>query len=566
MRNSIVLPLLCVLISSICTSQTTLIESDSLIQYSFKDLATKYEDIRNTNPEVAEIYLSKLYDIAKNKKEKITVFLKRAHYEILHGTKEKALLYIESAYNLAKDNEKTKLAYVYEKKGYYYYHKEQDYDKALNYYLKALAIAEEKQDKTLLIKIEHKIGALYYALEEYEKALEKYNSLYKKLDTDSIPYNLKIAILKSLGNTYLRKYSLYTEQKKLLDSSSFFTQRGLQLAIQKKDQKAIAFFEHLSGISSFITEHYPEALTHFNSSLKAYEIIKVPRMIQDIYFYKGKTFLKLKQLDSAIYYIKKSEPFLENFSKKLNRASTYILLSECYEQKGDLNKAKEYAEQAFVYKEKLLSENKQVKASIDQNYTLPKLKKRIDKLEEALQNTSRKKTGWYIFSLILIIVLILGYLFFRIREQKNKNSFQKLLEEIKEHNASPVKKVIPEAQAQQILNALEKFENDNLFLEQDCTLPFLARKLNTNTAYLSNIINVYKDQSYTTYIKKLRIHYSIKRLKDDSRFRAYTIESIAKECGFKTAKPFSRAFKKITNIYPSTFIKNLNKIDNQTNS
>ena len=126
----------------------------------------------------------------------------------------------------------------------------------------------------------------------------------------------------------------------------------------------------------------------------------------------------------------------------------------------------------------------------------------------------------------------MGYLFFKRREQKNKAAFQKLLDETKEDTSHAVKKIIPEAQTQQILDALKKFERDHLFLQQNCTLPFLAKKLNTNTAYLSNIINVYKNQSYTSYIKKLRVQYSIKRLKDDPRFRAYTIESIAKECGF----------------------------------
>ncbi|MGH1384561.1 helix-turn-helix domain-containing protein [Kordia sp.] len=566
MKNAVFLLFIYILIPLFCYSQTTTqIESDSLAKYSFKQLANKYESIRNTNSTIAKIYLDKLYSKANNRKEKITVYLKMCHHEILYGTEEKAFSYIESVYDMVKNEESIELAYVYEKKGYYYYYIKRDFDKALSYYLKALSIAEDKQDKILIIKIEHKIAALYYTLGELDKALKTFNLLYKKIEVAAVSYNLRIGILKSLGNAYLRKHSFYKEQKALLDSSYFFRQKGLQLAIQEKDQNTIAYLEQSLGISSFIKENYATALTHFNNSLKANEVINVKKIFQGNYFYKGKVFLRLKQADSAIYYIKKSEPFFKDSSKKLNQPSTYSLLSECYEQKGDLINAVKYAKLAVVYTEQLYSGNEKIKGSIDQKYTLPKLEKRIQKLEKTLENTSKKKTAWYIFSLVLIVSLILGYLFFRRREQKNNASFQKLLNETKENNSNPVKKAIPEEQTQQILDALEKFERDHLYIEQNCTLSFLAKELNTNTAYLSNIINVYKNQSYTTYINKLRIQYSVKRLKEDTRFRAYTIEFIAKECGFKNAKPFSRAFKKVTNIYPSTFIKNLNKIDSQGN-
>ena len=43
------------------------------------------------------------------------------------------------------------------------------------------------------------------------------------------------------------------------------------------------------------------------------------------------------------------------------------------------------------------------------------------------------------------------------------------------------------------------------------------------------------------------------------------LNQLLKNVVFKTAKPFSRAFKEVTSIFPSTFIKNLNKIDNQSN-
>ncbi|MEM6719409.1 MAG: helix-turn-helix domain-containing protein [Bacteroidota bacterium] len=565
MKKSILLLLLYILFPLYSFSQVTHSASDSLAQYSFAQLAEKYEVTRKTNPESAKIYLNILHTKASSKKEQITAFLKMCHHEIFYGTKEKAFSYIESAYDLAKDSATIQLGYVYEKKGYYYYAKERDHDKALANYLKALAIAEKYQDKLLLIKVEHKIGALQYTLGAIDKALKSYNALYKKIETDTIPYNLRVTILKSLGNAYLRNYSFHKEQKKLLDSSAFFTQKGLQIASQKKDQKAIAYFEYLLGIAAFIKEDYTTALTHFDRSQNANNVIKVQRMLQDIYFHKGKIFLALQQSDSAIYYIKKSEPYFEDASKKLNQSSTYALLSESYELKGDFKNATKYAQLAYAYTEKLFTDNEQTKASIDQKYSLPKLEKRIHSLEETLQNTSQKKTNWYIFSLILVALLVSVYVFSRRREQRMKVHFNELIQNLETKESIPIKEtkkfIVSEKKVQQILVALEKFEKGDLFLKQDCSLSFLAKNLQTNTAYLSKIINDYKSQSYTTYITNLRIQHAVNRLKNDPRFRAYTIESIAKESGFKNAKPFSRAFKKATKLYPSVFIKNLENLE-----
>jgi len=48
-------------------------------------------------------------------------------------------------------------------------------------------------------------------------------------------------------------------------------------------------------------------------------------------------------------------------------------------------------------------------------------------------------------------------------------------------------------------------------------------------------------------------------LKQDSRFRKFTIKAIANEIGFNTDQAFSKAFYKRTGIYPSYFIKELDK-------
>src|SRR5690606_14623444 len=95
--------------------------------------------------------------------------------------------------------------------------------------------------------------------------------------------------------------------------------------------------------------------------------------------------------------------------------------------------------------------------------------------------------------------------------------------------------------------------------EKKYTLNSLAKELNTNSTYLSKVINSSMQVNFSNYLNNLRVEYAIEKLAKSEKFRSYTIKAIAEESGFSTAQSFSTAFYKITGIYPSYFIKRLNK-------
>ncbi|QTD36723.1 AraC family transcriptional regulator [Polaribacter batillariae] len=84
-----------------------------------------------------------------------------------------------------------------------------------------------------------------------------------------------------------------------------------------------------------------------------------------------------------------------------------------------------------------------------------------------------------------------------------------------------------------------------------------AKDLNSNTNYLSKIINHYKGLSFSNYLNTLRINFIISELKVNSLYRKFTIKAIAEEAGFNNPESFSKAFYKITNVKPSFFMKQL---------
>ncbi len=83
--------------------------------------------------------------------------------------------------------------------------------------------------------------------------------------------------------------------------------------------------------------------------------------------------------------------------------------------------------------------------------------------------------------------------------------------------------------------------------------------METNSKYLSKIVNTHKEKTFTKYINDLRVEYAIRKLQQDKKLRNYTIQAIAVEFAFDNAESFSTAFHKNTGLKPTYFIENINK-------
>ena len=94
-------------------------------------------------------------------------------------------------------------------------------------------------------------------------------------------------------------------------------------------------------------------------------------------------------------------------------------------------------------------------------------------------------------------------------------------------------------------------------MHSEFNINVLAKKLNTNTSYLSYIINTVKNKSFKQYITELKIDFLLEKLKEEKKYRNYTIKSLAEEIGYTNASAFTRAFKKHKGITPSEYIKSL---------
>ena len=130
--------------------------------------------------------------------------------------------------------------------------------------------------------------------------------------------------------------------------------------------------------------------------------------------------------------------------------------------------------------------------------------------------------------------------------------------QVSEKKPDAKKNIIPKETEQLILNKLKRFENSKRFNSKDISLSVLAGQFDTNTKYLSEIINSNYNMNFNTYINKLRINYIVEKLKTDPNFMNYKISYLAENCGFSSHSSFATIFKSITGISPVKFIELLN--------
>ena len=100
---------------------------------------------------------------------------------------------------------------------------------------------------------------------------------------------------------------------------------------------------------------------------------------------------------------------------------------------------------------------------------------------------------------------------------------------------------------------IHTFEENSEFLK-GISLNDLAAEWNSNRTYISKYINQTKGKQFTDYLNDLRINYFLNAAVADKRWYKLKIEVIAKELGFSSARSFSTAFTKRTEISPSFYL------------
>lgn len=533
---------------------------DSLRKKTYKELEIAFND--NLNDSLlsnlyARIYLEK----AKNKNDSIK--MADGYYfisKICPGSFE--IKYLDSLILVSKNVKNIKYPGVgYLNKGVCFYDQE-DYNEALENYLIAQEYANENNNVHHQIAIKHNIGLLKKTIDATAEALLVFKQnldFIKTQDTINKYSRSYITTLFAIADSYHRM--------NFPDSASYYVNKALYKSFKRRDKYKYADLLLLQGINNYMLKDYQKSLdtlykasqqiqnTERYNSNEAYCYIQIARALQ-----------KLKENDKAIYYLKKADAIITTDNYTDEKRIAYEILIDHYKDLDDIQNQLKMMNKLIALDSTYYTRNKSVKSNIVTKYdTVLLINERnaiINKLEK--KNTAISSQNIIISILLAISLFGVGYYYYRQRLYKKR--FLKLLDTTADQskkkdssNNDSSGSSINKETLKNLLDQLQKFEEKQGYLKSNLNAKDLAKSFGSNSSYLSKVVNTFKEKSFSSYINDLRINFVIDKLREDSIFRKYTVKAIAQEIGFNNAEAFSKAFYKKTGIYPSYFIKKLEK-------
>lgn len=482
----------------------------------------------------------------------------RTYIEIAPKSIDQALKIADSLYEKSEDRIfKTRSlmlsATLYQQKG--------DINKAVEYALRSEKIINETNDFSWKSRVYGFLASQYRFLKLNEKSREY---ALKAIEQSGFIEDKEKAN-STIGLIYQELAHSAIDQERYQEARSYVLQSQKHFAGVKQNREALlGHNQQLLGLIDYKEGKIPDAIQHYKSGLIITKATPAYYIRALIFSGLTRIYLDNKDLKTAKIYLDEA--------KKIASQTEYLEVKRDYEEAA----ASYFAASNDLKSMLKVIKNKDSLGRIIDDKAQHFLSKEFNNLEDKNvrieKGSSVKNIFIYTFGgLLLVALLVFGWI--KIKQKRDIKRFEDLIERVRnekiyemngdsEKDEKPVDYQgfsIPQETEQRLLQQLENFENSVLYTQKNMSLSVLAGLLETNTKYLSYVINNHKKKSFRHYINGLRIQYIIQKLKNDPVYRQYKIAVLSEESGFSSPNKFSMVFKKFTEITPSQFIKYLDE-------
>ncbi|MDA8650743.1 helix-turn-helix domain-containing protein [Flavobacteriaceae bacterium] len=413
-------------------------------------------------------------------------------------------------------------------------------------------------------------------LQDYRHGLLKKDSIFIFLKNstreslhDQIESVYKSNLLESYkcyAHSYLKLKKYEVAQSYVDTISELIVEMNFPLEI---DEQKI-WVEDARNEIDFYLGDYESIDNRFEEIIDFEKLDHHPKMKANIYLFRGLAAIKRDDYNLALDYLLTAlneKKYLNNYMFDEYDRLLYNGLFEIYSSLGNYSQSLIYVDKLLILDSLSMANFKYLEPSYINVFETPRLIKSKEEIIKTLERRNSQSVIVIGVSIVLFVfVSALSFYYFR-QKVTYRRRFEKLMKQEggKETNTSGKSSanestaIIAEDIVADILKRLNRFETNEEFLRDNVTLMTLAKKMHTNSSYLSRVVNHHKMKSFSQYLNDLRIDYAVLKIKTDSVFRRYTVEAIASECGYNTAASFSRSFYKKTGIYPSFMIAEISK-------
>lgn len=555
-------------------------------------LQEKIKTSFNVNIDSVLVYASELETIDENPLHKTFALASKAYYFQLKSDRPSsdksyaaALAYLRKA---PSSKEKVKINAFMLNVGGLIDWKRRNYKLALDKYEKGIRLSQSIGDFMQVIKFKNNIAMINDEVGNYKQAIDISRGVSAMLDglkykyTDEQFIRDKGNVYINLGNFYEGEYYTHNDTRKfyLLDSAEYFYKKAITYSAKFTDRK-ISCEINLGNIY-FMKEEYAAAEKVYYSLMLLTKNNGYDDEYYNVNLNLGSLYFTQKKYDKALAcFMKVDSIYKIRKTGDLEFIKSNYYQAKIYNEKNDAANAYKYSEIYLDAFEK--NESKITKEALDVNYTmgLSDLNKEMNGIQNKYRNRILLKNSLIGLTVVLFIVL----LFVLFRNIKRRREIEvKISALIAEHKANLEKKIngeedvllsndtqttvaieknkpaalsIDEEKENEIVSKLLQLEKKQYYLNPDFTLQSIAKKIKTNTTYLSYVVNKRFGKTFSEYANELKINYVIDEMISNSTYRKYSTQAMAESVGYKNAVSFTKSFSKRTGVTPIRFIKKI---------
>lgn len=484
------------------------------------------------------------------------------------------------------DSDKWACASAYNDAGYVYFYDRHDYSSSYTCLLKSQEIAEETGHNAILPYVYLNMGNIYISYQDYDAAIDFYRkSFYASIKTKA--WTILLTTLDNLISTTMSYkdvagvmpevrtfHKLRIPQMEMLDYTRSMC-HAAEAAYRKDNNAAIQWLD--KAVTQVDTRLTPERYIWGAKTLKA-----------NIY-------AKQKNYQAAIAVMAEVERQTQGTALDL-QGEACKLLSQYYSQLGQADEAMRWNNLGLQLSDSLFR-SQQYGLIRDMKSTF-EIKKVDAKMREAENHRRVMAVVLSIVGVGAIVFLVMALLIYRKNQRlktRNRDLFRrneemmrlgenerrlrevyegriKLYEEELTALRTPPVQETPSDDApteakyqssslddyakQQLLNRINQvMDNVEEISVTDFSVSRLAKLVDSNSKYVSQVINEAYGKSFTTLLGEVRVRQACLRLCDTEAYGNLTIEAIAMSLGFKSRSNFVTVFKRVTGLTPSDYKK-----------
>lgn len=463
-----------------------------------------------------------------------------------------------------------------------------NYSKALENYQAGMKISTNIGDIIQIVKFKSNIAFINEAIGNYQLAIKNLKQLNTFIDNNESYFTkqqfntVKSSNNLTLAASYEGWYMKNQSPMYLLDSAAYFYKKTVSYS-QNLPINNIKAKISLGNVYYMKNDYENAEKTYYNIVFYAKQN-NLKREYKIANYNLGNLYYETKKYDKALVFFKK----VDSISEIDNLRDESFLKSNYYQAKI-YNIYKE-PQEAFKHSKIYLDNYEKSEAKLNNEALEVNYKLGTDDLSDEMVTIQKKYENDVLLNKALkvfYVLLVVGIVFLLIKNIIDKNKAHKkmnaLIEEFKANlekksiaEASEIEEIeqvpdleeislkkenvalsIDEAKENKIVEKLLALESKLEYLNADFTLPYVAKKIKTNTTYLSYVVNKRFGKSFGEYSNELKINYVINEMITNHMYRKYSTQAIAESVGFKNAVSFAKSFRKRTGVSPAQFANNI---------